>query len=116
MSAIRDWSTELVARMHSEETRRVYRAGIPLDRYGTPEELLAAFETELLAQFYELRRRAGLELGQVHGILAGFELLGRDYLEATLIIRVLVLRRTPPATTIGIPLSFVARLVRASFR
>ncbi len=30
--------TELVARMHSEETRRVYRAGIPLDRYGTPDE------------------------------------------------------------------------------
>ncbi len=30
--------TELVARMHSAETRRVYRAGIPLDRYGTPEE------------------------------------------------------------------------------
>jgi NAD(P)-dependent dehydrogenase (short-subunit alcohol dehydrogenase family) len=30
--------TELVARMHSDETRRVYRAGIPLDRYGTPEE------------------------------------------------------------------------------
>jgi NAD(P)-dependent dehydrogenase (short-subunit alcohol dehydrogenase family) len=24
--------------MHSDETRRVYRAGIPLDRYGTPEE------------------------------------------------------------------------------
>ena len=30
--------TELVARMHSAQTRRVYRAGIPLDRYGTPEE------------------------------------------------------------------------------
>ncbi len=34
--------TELVARMHSAETRTVYRAGIPLDRYGTPEETAAA--------------------------------------------------------------------------
>lgn len=34
--------TALVARMHSQETRVVYRAGIPLDRYGTPEETAAA--------------------------------------------------------------------------
>ncbi|MBK7473578.1 MAG: SDR family oxidoreductase [Betaproteobacteria bacterium] len=34
--------TELVKRMHSAETRVVYRAGIPLDRYGTPEETAAA--------------------------------------------------------------------------
>ena len=34
--------TELVAKMHSAETREVYRAGIPLDRYGTPEETAAA--------------------------------------------------------------------------
>ncbi len=34
--------TELVKRMHSPETRVVYRAGIPLDRYGTPEETAAA--------------------------------------------------------------------------
>lgn len=34
--------TDLVKRMHSEETRVVYRAGIPLDRYGTPEETAAA--------------------------------------------------------------------------
>ena len=34
--------TELVAKMHSAETRTVYRAGIPLDRYGTPEESAAA--------------------------------------------------------------------------
>ena len=34
--------TALVARMHSAETRTVYRAGIPLDRYGTPEETAAA--------------------------------------------------------------------------
>lgn len=34
--------TELVAKMHSEETRTVYRAGIPLDRYGTPEEVADA--------------------------------------------------------------------------
>jgi 3-oxoacyl-[acyl-carrier protein] reductase len=34
--------TELVKRMHSAETRVVYRRGIPLDRYGVPEEVAAA--------------------------------------------------------------------------
>ena len=34
--------TELVSRMHDTETRRAYRAGIPLDRYGTPEEVASA--------------------------------------------------------------------------
>lgn len=34
--------TELVARMHSDETRRVYTAAIPQDRYGTPEEVANA--------------------------------------------------------------------------
>lgn len=33
--------TELVARMHSAETRRVYTAGIPQGRYGTPAETAA---------------------------------------------------------------------------
>jgi 3-oxoacyl-[acyl-carrier protein] reductase len=33
--------TELVARMHSAETRRVYTDGIPLGRYGTPAETAA---------------------------------------------------------------------------
>lgn len=34
--------TELVSRMHDSQTRPAYRAGIPLDRYGTPEEVAAA--------------------------------------------------------------------------
>lgn len=34
--------TELVKKMHSPETRVVYRRGIPLDRYGVPEEVAAA--------------------------------------------------------------------------
>ncbi|KCZ86184.1 short-chain dehydrogenase/reductase SDR [Hyphomonas adhaerens MHS-3] len=34
--------TDLVAKMHSETTRRVYRRAIPADRYGTPEEVAAA--------------------------------------------------------------------------
>jgi NAD(P)-dependent dehydrogenase (short-subunit alcohol dehydrogenase family) len=34
--------TDLVTRMHSRETRRVYRRAIPLDRYGTPVETAAA--------------------------------------------------------------------------
>jgi len=39
--------TEMVAKMHSDETRVVYRGGIPLDRYGTPDE--AAFTAVFLA-------------------------------------------------------------------
>ena len=34
--------TELVRKMHSPETRVVYRRGIPLDRYGEPEEVASA--------------------------------------------------------------------------
>lgn len=33
--------TELVARMHSPRTRAEYRKAIPLDRYGSPEEVAA---------------------------------------------------------------------------
>jgi NAD(P)-dependent dehydrogenase (short-subunit alcohol dehydrogenase family) len=34
--------TELVAKMHSPDTRRNYRRAIPMDRYGTPEEVAHA--------------------------------------------------------------------------
>ena len=34
--------TALVKKMHDAETRRAYLAGIPMDRYGTPEEVAAA--------------------------------------------------------------------------
>jgi NAD(P)-dependent dehydrogenase (short-subunit alcohol dehydrogenase family) len=34
--------TALVKKMHDEETRRAYLAGIPMERYGTPEEVAAA--------------------------------------------------------------------------
>ena len=34
--------TALVKKMHDEETRRAYLAGIPMDRYGTPQEVAAA--------------------------------------------------------------------------
>jgi NAD(P)-dependent dehydrogenase (short-subunit alcohol dehydrogenase family) len=34
--------TELVARMHSSDTRRNYRRAIPMDRYGTPQEVANA--------------------------------------------------------------------------
>lgn len=34
--------TELVAVMHSPQTRQIYRSRIPLDRYGTPAETAAA--------------------------------------------------------------------------
>jgi len=33
--------TEMVARMHSPETRRVYTSGIPVGRYGKPAEIAA---------------------------------------------------------------------------
>ena len=57
--------TELVARMHSAETRRVYRAGIPLDRYGTPDE--TAFCAVFLAS-----EQAGYITGHILGIDGGF--------------------------------------------
>ena len=34
--------TELVRKMHDAETRRAYLLGIPMDRYGTPEEVATA--------------------------------------------------------------------------
>lgn len=34
--------TALVKKMHDDETRRAYLSGIPMDRYGTPEEVAAA--------------------------------------------------------------------------
>ena len=57
--------TELVARMHSEETRRVYRSGIPLDRYGTPDE--TAYAGVFLAS-----EQAGYITGQILGVDGGF--------------------------------------------
>ena len=57
--------TELVARMHSDETRRVYRAGIPLARYGTPEE--TAFTGVFLAS-----EQAGYVTGHILGVDGGF--------------------------------------------
>ena len=57
--------TELVARMHSDETRRVYRAGIPMDRYGTPEE--TAFTGVFLAS-----EQAGYVTGHILGVDGGF--------------------------------------------
>ncbi len=57
--------TELVAKMHSEETRTVYRAGIPLDRYGTPEE--TAFTAVFLAS-----KQAGYITGHILAVDGGF--------------------------------------------
>ena len=34
--------TELVRKMHDDETRRAYLQGIPMERYGTPKEVAAA--------------------------------------------------------------------------
>lgn len=57
--------TELVGRMHSDETRQVYRAGIPMDRYGTPEE--TAFAAVFLAS-----EQARYVNGQILGVDGGF--------------------------------------------
>lgn len=61
--------TELVARMHSAETRRIYRAAIPMDRYGTPEEVAhaAAFLTG---------EEAGYITGEVLTVDGGFVAAG----------------------------------------
>lgn len=57
--------TELVARMHSAETRRVYRAGIPMDRYGAPEEVAEA-------ALFLAGEGARYVSGQVLGVDGGF--------------------------------------------
>jgi NAD(P)-dependent dehydrogenase (short-subunit alcohol dehydrogenase family) len=57
--------TELVARMHSAETRRVYRRGIPLFRYGTPDETAAAI-------VFLASRDAGYVTGDVLAVDGGF--------------------------------------------
>ncbi len=57
--------TELVAKMHSDETRRVYRAGIPMDRYGTPDE--TAFTAVFLVS-----EQASYVTGHVLGVDGGF--------------------------------------------
>ncbi len=57
--------TELVKRMHSENTRVVYRRGIPADRYGTPEEVAA------VAAFL-VTEEARYVTGQILGVDGGF--------------------------------------------
>jgi NAD(P)-dependent dehydrogenase (short-subunit alcohol dehydrogenase family) len=57
--------TELVARMHSAETRQAYRAGIPMDRYGSPDEV--AFTAVFLAS-----EQASYVTGHILGVDGGF--------------------------------------------
>ncbi len=57
--------TELVARMHSDETRQVYRASIPMDRYGSPDE--TAFTAVFLAS-----EQARYVTGHILGVDGGF--------------------------------------------
>jgi 3-oxoacyl-[acyl-carrier protein] reductase len=59
--------TELVAAMHSAETRRVYKAGIPADRYGTPDEVASA---ALFLASEEARYISGHALAVDGGFLA----------------------------------------------
>lgn len=57
--------TELVAAMHSPQTRQIYRSRIPLDRYGTPAETAAA------ANFL-CSREAAYVTGHVLAVDGGF--------------------------------------------
>lgn len=66
--------TELVAKMHSDETRTAYRRAIPVNRYGTPEEVasVAAF---LVSE--ESRYVTGQIIGVDGGFLAAGIITGR---------------------------------------
>jgi 3-oxoacyl-[acyl-carrier protein] reductase len=59
--------TELVRKMHSPETRVVYRRGIPMDRYGEPDEVAAA---ALFLASEEARYVTGAVLAVDGGFLA----------------------------------------------
>lgn len=57
--------TELVAAMHSSQTRRTYRSRIPLDRYGTPAETAAS-------AIFLCNREAAYVTGHVLAVDGGF--------------------------------------------
>jgi NAD(P)-dependent dehydrogenase (short-subunit alcohol dehydrogenase family) len=57
--------TEMVARMHSPQTRRVYTAAVPMNRYGTPAEVAAA-------ALFLASRDAAYVTGQILGVDGGF--------------------------------------------
>ncbi len=67
--------TELVAKMHSATTRRVYTRAIPEDRYGTPEEVASA---ALYLASEEARYITGHILAVDGGFLAAGLMLDRD--------------------------------------
>ena len=57
--------TELVAEMHSNETRQTYQSAIPMNRYGTPDE--TAFAAIFLAS-----EQARYINGHILGVDGGF--------------------------------------------
>jgi NAD(P)-dependent dehydrogenase (short-subunit alcohol dehydrogenase family) len=61
--------TEMVQKMHSAATRRDYRAAVPMDRYGTPEEVAAS------AAFL-CSEAAGYVTGHVLSVDGGFMAAG----------------------------------------
>ena len=71
------------------------------------------FNPQRFPEFHKRGSRTGLKLRQVHDILARLELLRRNYLKRSLVIRIFVLWWTTATATVRIALTLVGGTIGA---